>query len=232
MDGERSRPSISLRIIELRANLCRGSIDGAFFSVMVGSGETYLAAFVLALNMGEVTAGLITSIPMLAGAVVQLISPMMVRRLRSHRIWVIACAAIQAAAFIPLVIAALAGHIPKIAVFTLAAVYWGSGMATGPAWNTWMSGVVPRRLRANYFARRSRLAHVAVLLGLVGGGIALQTGAAHDRALQAFAILFAVAGLARFISAGYLAAQTEPIPPDQSHRMVPARELLARFRGS
>src|SRR5262245_9479338 len=153
---------------ELRSNLFSGYVDGAFFSLMVGTGETYLAAFVLALSMGEVTAGLITSVPMLAGAVMQLVSPMMVRRLGSHRRWVIASAAVQAASFIPLIAAAIVGHIPTAAVFALAAIYWGSGMATGPAWNTWMNGVVPPRLRAHYFARRSRGAQVAVLLGVVG----------------------------------------------------------------
>lgn len=218
------------RVAELRPNLRYGYIDGAFFSLMVGCGETYLAAFVLALSMGEVTAGLITSIPMLAGAVMQLVSPIMVRRFRSHRRWVIVSAAIQAASFIPLVAAAIVGHIPTIAVFALAAIYWGSGMATGPAWNTWMSGVVPARLRAHYFARRSRAAQVAVLLGVVGGGIALQFSASHDQALLAFALLFAVAGISRGISAYYLARQTEPIPPDDEQRMVPARELLSRFR--
>src|ERR671911_456001 len=46
--------------------------DGGTYSVMVGLGETYLAAFVLALGLGERAAGLIAGAPMLAGAVLQL----------------------------------------------------------------------------------------------------------------------------------------------------------------
>lgn len=233
MDGSslaQPRDSPGSRITELRSNLRSGYIDGAFFSLMVGSGETYLAAFVLALSMSQVTAGLITSIPMLAGAVMQLVSPMMVRRWRSHRRWVIASATIQALSFGPLVIAALIGHIPVVVLYLLAAMYWGSGMATGPAWNTWMNGVVPQQLRAHYFARRSRAAQLAVLIGVVGGGILLQLGTVHQQELTAFAVLFGVAGLARGISSIYLALQTEPIRPNADHRMVPARELLRRFR--
>jgi MFS family permease len=218
------------RIAELRSNLRCGWIDGTCFSLMVGSGETYLAAFVLALNMGEVTAGLITSLPMLAGAVMQLVSPAMVRRLGSHRLWVVINAAIQAASFIPLVTAAIIGSIPEWALFAVAAIYWGSGMATGPAWNTWIGTLVPQRIRAHYFGRRSRAAHIAVLVGIVGGGIVLHEFAEAHRTLIAFAIVFATAGIARFVSAHFLARHTEPIKPDQRHRMVPARELLARFR--
>ncbi len=214
----------------LRRNLRLIYVDAVVFSVMVGAGETYLAAFVLALGMGEVTAGLIASIPMLAGAVIQLISPAMVRRMRSNRRWVVACALVQAAAFIPLVVSALLGQSVEFVIFLIAALYWGSGMATGPAWNTWIGTIVPRPIRAHYFARRSRSAHVAVLCGIVLGGIGLQVGASLGHALLAFAILFSIAGAARFISAAILSRQTEPVKPDDQHRMVPARELLGRFR--
>src|SRR5579863_5101065 len=59
----------------LRKNLRNSVSDGAAFSVMVGIGETYFPAFVLALGMGEIAAGLIASIPLLVGAILQMISP-------------------------------------------------------------------------------------------------------------------------------------------------------------
>ena len=62
----------SARIAAVRKDLRASLADGASFSVMVGIGETYLAAFVLALGMGEIAAGLISSIPLLAGSVLQL----------------------------------------------------------------------------------------------------------------------------------------------------------------
>jgi MFS family permease len=215
---------------ELRRNLRLIHTDAIAFSVMVGTGETYLAAFVLALNMGELAAGLIAAVPMLAGAILQLISPAAVRALQSHRKWVVLCALAQASSFIPLMAAALYGHINMVAVFAIAALYWGTGMATGPAWNTWVSTLIPEPMRAQYFARRSRAAQMAVLVGLLAGGIGLQFGASLGKPLLAFAILFFVAGTCRFISAGLLAAQTEPQPPDQKHREVPWRELLGRLR--
>ena len=222
--------SIVSKPTELRRNLRRIYSDAIVFSLMVGAGETYLAAFVLALGMGEITSGLVASIPMLAGAVIQLVSPAAVRHLKSHRRWVVLCAIAQAASFLPLIAAAIAGRIHVVALFAIAALYWGTGMATGPAWNTWAGTLVPKRIRAHYFARRSRAAHMAVLAGLMIGGIGLQIGASHGKLLIAFAILFAIAGICRFISAGLLAGQSEPEPPDQDHREVPWRVLLGRLR--
>jgi hypothetical protein len=66
--------------------------DGAFFSAMVGLGETYVPAFALAVGLGEVVAGLIATLPMLAGAVFQLVTPWAVRHLRSYRRWIVLCA--------------------------------------------------------------------------------------------------------------------------------------------
>jgi MFS family permease len=217
---------------EFRANLRRIYIDAIAFSVMVGVGETYLAAFVLALGHGELAAGLVASIPLLAGAVIQLISPAAVRNMGSHRRWVVFCAIAQASSFIPLVIAATMGRMNVFAVFAVAALYWGTGMATGPAWNTWVGTLVPRRIRANYFAQRSRAGHIAVLAGLVAAGLSLQFGKASRAELTTFAMLFALAALCRFVSATLLSRQDEPEPPNGEHRVVPVREWLGRFRSA
>ncbi|MCI0363094.1 MAG: MFS transporter [Phycisphaerales bacterium] len=220
----------SAPVTELRSNLHRIYCDAVAFSLMVGAGETYLPAFVLALGMGELMAGLVASIPMLAGALLQLVSPAAVRRLGSHKRWVVLCALAQAASFLPLIVAALSGRIQPFAVFAIAALYWGAGMATGPAWNTWVGTLVPVRIRAHYFARRSRAAHMAVLAGLAIGGIGLQVGASLHKPLLAFALLFLLSGTCRFLSAALLAGQSEPIPLSTNHREVPWREFLGRFR--
>ncbi|QRK10080.1 MFS transporter [Archangium violaceum] len=55
---------------------------------MVGLGESYLAAFVLALGLSDVSSGLISSVPPLVGAALQLVAPWGVRKLGSARRWV------------------------------------------------------------------------------------------------------------------------------------------------
>ncbi len=220
------RPSDALRLArDLRAI----TADGIAFSLMVGAGETYLPAFALAMGLGQVVAGLVSAVPLVAGAVLQLATPWAVRRLGSHKRWVVTCAVIQAAAFAPLVGAALTGHLTVTALFAVVTLYWAAGLGTGPAWNTWVGAIVPSEIRPRFFARRSRLAQGSVLLGVIAGGVALHQAHGQGGVLYAFAALFLAAGLSRAVSAGFLASQSEP-PAAIAHQAVSARELLARAR--
>jgi MFS family permease len=215
----------------LRRNLRFSLIEGIGAAVMVGVGETYLSAFALATGMGQVAAGLVTSVPLLAGALLQLGAPLLVMRLGSYKKWIVACVAAQAACFLPLMAAAIHGAIPPWAVFLLAAAYWATSMAVGPTWNAWIATIVPPRIRPRYFSRRSRWAQLAVLIGILGGGAILHYTNQHDVPFRGFAIIFAIAAFARFISSRYLAISQENVPPRRM-RLLPAKELLRRMRSS
>ena len=197
---------------ELRSNLRHAWIDGLLYSGMVGVGETYLPAFVLASGHGELASGLVATIPMLTGALLQLVTPHAVARMGSYRRWVVLCASLQALAFVPLVVGALSGSMSVASIFLVAAVYWAAGLSGAPAWNTWITTLVPRGIWARYFALRTRAMHAATLVGLVVGGIVLH-GLEIGEDGRAFALLFALAGVARWWSARHLAAQTEPERP-------------------
>lgn len=220
----RRRPS------NLRKDLRLSLIDGATQNVMVGAGETYLPAFVLAIGLGQVTAGLVATLPLLAGALLQLISPSAVRYLRSYRSWVVICAVIQACAFLPLMASALYGSIHPAFVFLIAGVYWGAGMASVSAWNSWFGALVPKSIRPRYFAVRTRLAQFSVMIGFLAGGAALQWGSGQGRPLMAFAALFALSFCFRLGSATVLASQTEEPMVMRMPRIVPPLDLWRRMK--
>jgi predicted MFS family arabinose efflux permease len=90
--------------------------------------------------------------------------------------------------------------------------------------------LVPARLRTSYFARRTRLGQLALLLGFVLGGLSLQAGAWLDCRLSVFALLFLLAATFRFVSAALLASQSEPPQRGKPHRQVPMREFFVRLR--
>jgi MFS family permease len=205
--------------------------DGAAFSVMVGSGETYLPAFALALGLSQVFAGLVATVPLLIGALLQLASPQLIKLAGTHRRWVIFCSVIQALAFLPLVRAALTGQASWVLVFAMASLYWGAGLATGPAWNTWMARAVPHRIRNRFFTVRTRVTHAAVLLGLVGGGALLQYKSGREAVLSGFVILFAGAFLFRMLSAGLLYGQREPGGAPIVEQRITPRVLFKIRRG-
>jgi MFS family permease len=191
----------------LRRDLALIRADGVFFSLMVGVGETYLAAFALALGNSDVAAGLLSALPMLAGGVLQLIAPSAMHRAASYRSWIRMWAGLQAASFLPLVAAAWLGAAPVALLFACAFIYWGSGLATAPAWNAWMAQIVPARIRGRYFGGRQSAAQLGVLIGLIAGGVILHEMGGDPRA---FAILFAAAFLFRAVSVTVISRQSLP----------------------
>ena len=216
---------------DLRADLRAMTADGAAFSVMVGVGETYLVPFALALGIAAGQASLLATLPFLAGSLLQLVAPLGVRRLGSYRRWVVGCAALQALCFAPLVGAALFGAASPAVLFAVGAAYWGFGMATGPAWNAWVGTIVPPRLRARFFARRARVAQIALLVGIVAGGYGLELGERQGQVFAAFAALFVAAGVARLVSSRFLAGMSET--PGLASRLeaIHVRGVLRQLRG-
>ncbi|MCA9262434.1 MAG: MFS transporter [Planctomycetales bacterium] len=216
----------------LRQDLRASIVEGAAYGGMVGCGETYLPAFALAMGLGEMTAGMVSSVPLLAGGLMQMASPAAVRLLKSHRRWVVLCAAIQALSFLPLLWAACWGTISATGLLAVASLYWASGLATGPAWNTWIGTIVPRLVRPRFFAHRTRISQAGVFSGFLGGGVLLQYASQHDRSLAAFAALFAMATCFRLISAGMLATQSEPIPLPANMRQIPWNRIRHHLQAS
>jgi hypothetical protein len=137
-------------------------------------------AFALALGLGPVAAGMIASVPVLVGAIFQLITPLAVARLGTNRGWVIACTTVQSLSFVPFAVWAIRGHATLAELLFAASVYWSAGMAGVPAWNTWMGTLIPKGMRTAYFANRSRLGQFGVFIGFVLGGLMLALRAAGD----------------------------------------------------
>src|SRR5262245_23936833 len=221
-----------LRRVRPRADLRASIGDAATYSVMVGIGETYFAAFALALGTGQTFAGLIASLPMLAGASLQLATPWALKRFRSYRRWVVLCASLQAAALLLMPIAAwFVGTVAAACVFLAAALYWAASQSAGPAWNTWIEEVIPRRLRANYFACRARISQGCTLLGFVVGGVALQLGQASGWLLGTFTAIFLIGSACRFVSAWFLSRQSEPSSGRYQSEHITLRDVFSRTGG-
>lgn len=206
--------------------------DGVYFSIMVGLGESYIATFALAVGLGDIVAGLLASVPMLLGAILQLVTPFAVRRLGSYRRWVVACATLQGLSFAPLAIGAVVGGIHLYWVVFATVLYWAAGMSAGPAWNAWITSLVPVEIRARFFARRTRAGQVALFGGLLVGGLGLEAGRRHDAELPVFALLFAGALAARLVSARYLASQSEMLERSRGHRTLGLAGVWGKLRGT
>jgi MFS family permease len=214
----------------LRRDLWVSTADAVAFSVMVGCGETYIPAFALALGLGPIAAGMMASVPVLAGALFQLVTPYAVGRLGTNRGWCVACTTVQALSFLPFVCWAFVGHAELWQLLAAASVYWAAGMAGGPAWNSWMGTLIPERMRTTYFAQRNRLGQFGVFVGFVAGGFMLQVGESRGLTLAAFAALFATAGICRLISTALLASCREIKSPSASPEATATPPATSRLR--
>ena len=185
-------------------NLSRSMGDAACFGGMVGCGETYFSAFALAVGLGETAAGLVASVPLLVGGVIQLGSPYAIKRIGGFRRWIVLGASLQALAFLPLAFAAWHGTLSLSMMLIISSVYWAAGLSTGPAWNTWMEQIVPSQHRARFFSERSRLQQICTFASLMIAGLLLQWSSQEGIAMAGFAGLFCVAAVFRLVSAGFL----------------------------
>lgn len=217
-----------------RRDLVLSTIDGMACSVMVGCGETCLPAFAVALGLGPVAAGLVASVPLLVGATVQLFAPVAMARVRSSRLWVAGCVALQAASYAPLVWLAIRGRAELWQVLLAASVYWSAGMASLAAWMMWMAALVPRRVRAAFFTQRTRLSLVGIIGGLVFGWLVFrlaESAGGSTSSTMPFAVLFAVAGIARLVSAACMWASSERPTALVAGSAASPRSLVAVVHG-
>ena len=212
----------------LRSDLHACTGDGMTYSFMVGTGETYFAAFAVALGSSDKVAGLVAAVPPLVGATLQLFAPILAQRVKSPSRWIQTCAILQVASFVPMIVGALIGVLPMWILFLAAGIYWTAALGAGGVWNTWVGLCFPATIRARYFGIRSRLCQATLLAALIAAGVILQTTHGTSWALAGFAALFAMAAAARAASIPYLKRQRDPAEWPE-HRGVPVWHFFTAF---
>lgn len=248
------RPARTRRAATLRADLYHITVDGLFYSLMLGFGEMYLAKFVLALDLGQVASGLVTTVPLLLASLLALGCPWLLRRVGSFARFIGTFASLQAFMLVPL--AGLAVGWPFIreavvargltwlaasCVFACVTLYHFGAVGTGAAWMTSTGELIPPRLRARYTARRLRLLQVAVLLAILAHGAgatmierllgsnARLASWGLDPVLAGIAVMFLLAAACRAVSAWHLFRYSTPALRPGDQVKVPPREFVARF---
>jgi MFS family permease len=188
-------------------------LEGSLHAVMVGVAESYLGAFAVELGHGPRAQGLLATLPLVLGALCQLFSPLLCARLGSRKRAAVAGALGQTLSMAALVLIALAESQSFSALLGARVGFWVSGGLMAPAWNAWMADLTLHTDRSRYFALRSAINHVALLLAFGGAGWALYQ--AGLQLMSCYVALFVIAFLARLASVGtlMLQADVEPLTP-------------------
>ncbi|MFI5357217.1 MAG: MFS transporter [Opitutales bacterium] len=185
--------------------------------------------------------GIIVSLPFWFNFLQVLLTPLLAKRLDARRLC-IASAWLHCAGWLALTVAlpfipvgdTLPTRLVFIAGFSIVSL---ASAINGVAWNGWMQGVVPPRLRGKYFGIRNRLLYVSMIVFLltVTGLLALMHGE-----LVAYVVLFGFALGLRILSvlselAMSSSTGTHPIaeqlPWQEQVRQVRADPTLMRFIG-
>ncbi len=203
--------------------------EGALHAVMIGVGESYLGALAVELGHQDLALALLVTVPLLAGAVAQLASGFLVSVLGSRRL-VIVGASLQAASHLALAAIALFGHNGLWSLLLAKTAFWVSGAVITPPWNAWMTRLTDGIDKPRYFARRSGIHSVALLVAFLSAGSVLETAREAGHVFSAFASLLIVGLLARTASAILLAFQQDSPPPPTT--TSPATRLVNAARTS
>ncbi len=209
-------------VSSIEQSLKLSNIDAFLYSLMVGAGESYLPAYALSIGMGEVFAGILASLPLVSGAVLQLFTPRLLHKVHSHKYWVVLSTLLQALAFLPLIYFSL-NRAPNFWVlFFILTLYWGAGFSAVSAWTFWMGRLVPEAKSSKYFSFRARIQQIGIVVGIVGGGVALHNKVQIGPFTSVFSLLFVFAFICRVISTIVLSKKmyrTEWVLEDQVHRL-------------
>lgn len=218
--------------IDVRRSLRVSLWDGVFASVMLGVTDNYAIPFALFLGATVQQVGLIGGFPNLLGAISQLWVPRMVERMGGRLRFLVRTVSAQAAALVVTAFLAWVDLPYRVeALLCLLTLFTVSGALARPAWGSLMSEYLPKHKRGSYFGRRNLGLGMVNVASMIGAGFLLYRSR-EPTPLIGFFVIFMIAGVCRFVSAGYV-AQMSDVPQKRD----PASDFtflmfLARFRES
>lgn len=147
--------------------------DATYTSLNIGMGESYFAAFMIAVGISDVQAGLGTIVPQFIGVLFQLLSIRSFFTQYSLKKRLILFLSLQALAMIPLIGAGIFRINSAPLIISVLGLYWASLLSLNPPWNRLIGHTVPVKFRLKFFAIRNQFSQFSVFLGLIGSGVAL-----------------------------------------------------------
>ena len=184
--------------------------DGTAFSVMTGFGEQYFSPFAIELGAGNTEIGLLASVPQFAASIFQLWTSKTTAFFKSRKKTILIFVMLQALTWIPL--ALIAFYAPIHGVYLLIALvclYFIFGQFAGPAWNSLIGDLVNEDSRGRFFGMRNRITGTSAFISLLIAGYALSVFSKVD-IFYGYALIFAVAFVARLVSWHYLNKTEDP----------------------
>ena len=186
---------------KVKQNLKLSTIEGSFWAIMYGGGETFLSACAVFLQFSPFQISFLSSFPPFVGSCFQLFSASIKNKFKDIKQFVVTMSYLQALLWVVLVLLLFYKPTYKY-ILIWSCIYWTIGTVIQPAWTAWMGYFVPRRIRARYFGKRNRIiGFVSFIATLIAGYI---LDIFDQNMTYGFGIIFIAAFLGRTFSAFYL----------------------------
>lgn len=159
--------------VSTKAHIKSSIRDAIFTNMNIGMVEGYFCAFMLALGVSEVIAGMGTVIPQFVGVVFQLFSIRDFFRRMGLKTRLMIFLSMQALMLLPLIAIGITRYSSPFLIISVLSLYWASLLSLNPPWNRLIGHTVPYRFRLKFFSIRNQFGQFAVFIGLISSGILL-----------------------------------------------------------
>jgi len=209
----------------LKKGLRDATLDGSLYSVMTSlTNGVFLTGFALALGASHFEIGIIASLPLVAPMVQLPVSAFLTpKRLKNICLWT---------SFLGRSVWVVIALLPFVSMFSFShsvvwflilglAVYHICTSIAGVSWISWMTGLVPEKIRGRYFGNRNVAIGAVGMIATLGGGFLVKQYDAWFKPedLVGFTFLFLFALLFGYTSILFL--RKVPFAPgveEQTHR--------------
>tara|TARA_Y100000310_G_scaffold13253_1_gene13547 strand:- start:99 stop:1463 length:1365 start_codon:yes stop_codon:yes gene_type:complete len=190
-------------------------IEGSFATIRQALGDTYIAPFAIALNAGNATIAMLSSITGLLGPISQMFSSRLVEKYPRKKI-LLKATFFESFLWIPFIILAflfyqgiLTSTLPFILLFFFI-IYTIVAQMPVPAWFSWLGDIVDENYRGKWFAKRNFITGGISLIFTILAALFLDFAKKNNYTMFGFMILFFLAMIARFISRHFFKKAYEP----------------------
>jgi hypothetical protein len=193
---------------KIRKSLKYSFIDGIFFSIMFGFGDSYFNPFAIFLKATNFQIGLLSSLPGLMSSLLQLRTPDLTEKIgRPHIInWSVF---LQASMWLFIILVPFLFPLQTASWLIVGVtIYLLLGSLAAPAWGSIMAQYLPNKKRGEYFSWRQKIHGFIAIGATFAAGYILYLFPRES--VSGFLIIFGVALVCRFASWYYLTRMYEP----------------------
>jgi MFS family permease len=175
-----------------------------FDAAKMGASETYLGALGVFLGGTPLQVGALATLPPLVGAMAQSIGMRLSESVNSRRTLLVWLMRLQATLLLPIAcipLMGLQGVTAVVALIGIVVVYHLTIGVINPLWGSLVGDVLPPLSRGEFFGVRNKWMAIVTFASVVIAGQTVHAFAKFDLAAVGFAAIFALAAVARLVSA-------------------------------